>query len=159
MPTPPSPPPTTPPANAPEGEPPAKPRVLVIDDEMPNLQTFRRVFRNDFQVTLAASVDEAVAIIQQQPLDLALVDYSMPGKNGIHFLRAAQKLQPSLRCLMLTAHGDLDEVRNAVQDGLTLGVIMKPWNKETILRWVDNTLRLQSMKRSVGDMKDALKDK
>jgi DNA-binding NtrC family response regulator len=152
--------PSTPPATGdPPGEAGAKPRVLVIDDEMPNLQTFRRVFRNDFQVTLAASVDEALAIIQQQPIDLALVDYSMPGKNGIHFLQAVKTLQPSLRCLMLTAHGDLDEVRRAHQSGLTLGVIMKPWNKETILRWVDNTLRLASMKRSIGDMKDALKDK
>jgi DNA-binding NtrC family response regulator len=138
--------------NAPEGDAKAKPRVLVIDDEMPNLQTFRRVFRNDFQVTLAASVDEALAIIQQQPLDLALVDYSMPGKNGIHFLRAVQTLQPQLRCLMLTAHGDLDEVQHAVQSGLTLGVITKPWNKATILRWVDNAL-------GVGNTQDALKDK
>jgi response regulator RpfG family c-di-GMP phosphodiesterase len=132
---------TTPSGSPPANEAPAKPRILVIDDEMPNLQTFRRVFRNDYQVTLAASVDEGVAIIQQQPIDLALVDYSMPGKNGIHFLRAAKTLQPTMRCLMLTAHGDLDEVQNAVEDGLALGVISKPWNKDTILRWVVDTLK------------------
>lgn len=124
--------------------PPTKPRILVIDDEMPNLQTFRRVFRNDYQVTLAASVDEAVAIVKQQPIDLALVDYSMPGKNGIHFLRAAKTLQPSMLCLMLTAHGDLDEVQQALDDDLMLGVITKPWNKDTILRWVEKTLNLPS---------------
>ena len=61
-----------------------------------------------------------------------------------------------MRCLMVTAHADLDEVKHAHQDGLALGVIMKPWNKDTILRWVTNTLQLVSMEKSVGDMKDAL---
>lgn len=135
---------TTPPSPSSPEAPPHKPRILVIDDEMPNLQTFRRVFRNDYQVTLAASVDEAVAIVQQQPIDLALVDYSMPGKNGIHFLRAAKTLQPTMLCLMLTAHGDLDEVQQALDDDLMLGVITKPWNKDTILRWVEKTLKLPS---------------
>lgn len=120
---------------------PTKPRILVIDDELPNLQTFRRVFRNDYVVSMASSVDEAVALIQQQPFDLALVDYSMPGKNGVHFLRAARQYQPALRCLMVTAHADLDEVKHAHQDGLAMGVIMKPWNKDTILRWVTTTLQ------------------
>ncbi len=133
---------TTTPPSPPANDPPHKPRILVIDDEMPNLQTFRRVFRNDYQVTLAASVDEGLAVIRQQPIDLALVDYSMPGKNGIHFLRAAKTLQPTMLCLMLTAHGDLDEVVRAEEDGLMLGVITKPWNKDTILRWVEKTLKL-----------------
>jgi DNA-binding NtrC family response regulator len=133
---------TTTPPSPPRHDPPHKSRILVIDDEMPNLQTFRRVFRNDYQVTLAASVDEGVAVIKQQPIDLALVDYSMPGKNGIHFLRAAKTLQPTMLCLMLTAHGDLDEVQRAEEDGLHLGVITKPWNKDTILRWVEKTLKL-----------------
>ena len=136
-----------------------KPRLLIIDDEASNLGTFRRVFRKDYEMSFASSVDEALAIIEKTTIDLALVDYSMPNANGIVFLRKAKIIQPALRCLMLTAHADLDDVIQAHTSGLALGIVIKPWTREVIEKWVQQALRLASMQRSVLDMKTNLKDK
>lgn len=133
-----------------------RPRVLVVDDEPSNLDTFRRVFRRDFEIELAGSVPEAVALATQRPFDVALVDYAMPGATGIEFLRRAAALRPEMVCLLMTAHADLDEVKAAYAAGLARGILMKPWDRETVLRWVGNALRLSSLKRTVGELRSAL---
>lgn len=127
-------------------------RILVIDDEEPNLETFRRVFRRDFRMMFARSVASAVELLHQHAFDMALVDYAMPGENGIAFLRHAASHKPDMACVMMTAHADLSEVKQAVTGGLARGVIMKPWDRSVILRWVENTKRLASLKKSVTNM-------
>ena len=46
-------------------------------------------------MSFAQSVDEALAIIEQTTIDIALVDYAMPGKNGVEFLRRAKSSSPA----------------------------------------------------------------
>ena len=60
---------------------------------------------------------------------------------------------------MVTAHGDLDDVISAHTTGLALGIIMKPWTREVIEHWVQQSLRLASMQKSVDDIKRRLGDK
>ena len=131
-----------------------RPFVLVIDDESSNLDTFRRVFRNDFRMMFAQSVKAALALLDGRDFDVALVDYAMPEENGIAFLRRGAQLSPAMSCLMVTAHADLAEVRDAVSAGLAQGVIMKPWDRDTVLRWVQNGKRMAGLRRSVGDLRE-----
>jgi response regulator RpfG family c-di-GMP phosphodiesterase len=137
----------------------AAPRLLVIDDEESNLDTFRRVFRRDFQMMFARSVSEGLTLTRQHSFDIAIVDYAMPNEHGIIFLRRAAEIQPDMACLMVTAHADLPDVKQAYAAGLARGIIMKPWDREGILRWVENTRRLASLKRSITDMKSTLERK
>jgi hypothetical protein len=57
---------------------------------------------------------------------------------------------------MVTGHADLEDVRTSVSSGLTHGVIMKPWEREAILRWVRNYLTMSSLRRTVGSLQDVL---
>jgi putative two-component system response regulator len=147
----------TQPGSAPHPDP--RPRVLVVDDEEANLETFERVFRKDFRVTVARSVDLAVQLAKKQEFDVALVDYAMPNANGVEFLRQAATLQPTMACVMLTAHADLDEVKQAHAVGLAKAIIIKPWDRDVILRWVGNAQRLAALKRSVKQMNSSLTKK
>jgi DNA-binding NtrC family response regulator len=131
----------------------ALPSVLVIDDESSNLDTFRRVFRTDFKMRFASSVVKGIALLSGHTFDVALVDYAMPEENGLEFLRRAQQAQPTMCCLLVTAHADLAEVREANARGLAQGVIMKPWDRVAVLRWVQNGKRMASLRRSVGDLR------
>ena len=135
------------------------PRLLVIDDEESNLDTFRRVFRRDFNMWFARSVGEGLALARQHTFDVALVDYAMPNENGIVFLRFAAELQPNMACVMVTAHADLGEVKQAYAMGLARGIILKPWDRETILRWVENSRKFASLKKSVSTMKTQIEKK
>jgi CheY-like chemotaxis protein len=145
--------------HGPDPRPDARPRVLVVDDEAPNLETFERVFRKEFRVTVALSVSDAVQITRRQEFDVALVDFSMPEVNGVEFLRQAATLQPNMACVMLTAHADLDEVKQAHAQGLARAIIIKPWDKDGIVRWVGNLHRLASLKKSVKDMNSTIAKK
>jgi CheY-like chemotaxis protein len=135
------------------------PKVLVIDDEASNLETFGRVFRKDFAMHFASSVAAALELLQKQAFDIALVDYAMPGANGVAFLRKASELPAPLACVLLTAHGDVDEVKQACAGKLAHGIILKPWKREAILRWVSQAVQLGALRKSVGELKSAIEKK
>ena len=100
--------------------------VLFIDDERDNLMAMRRVFRSDFEVLIASSVIEGLALLHTRAVDVAVVDYSMPRDNGIAFIRNAGA---RVKCgsIVLTAYGDRIDVRNeAVAAGAE--PFGKPWD-------------------------------
>jgi CheY-like chemotaxis protein len=130
-----------------------RPSVLVVDDDDLNLRTFRRAFRGDFEITCADSGARALECLASLSFDVALVDYAMPGMNGVEFLRAARTLYPDLRAVMVTAHADLPEVKAALSNGWVQAIIMKPFDREGILRWVSHCHRIGSMRKSVGAMR------
>ncbi|MBL9042655.1 MAG: response regulator [Myxococcales bacterium] len=131
----------------------AKPRVLIVDDEIYNLETFQRVFRKHFHIVTASSAKLALQELETHSFDVALIDYAMPGMNGAELLRSAVALHPSIAYFMMTAHADAQEVRDTLKAGLSCRIIMKPWSREEVLRWVINGHQLSLLRKSVQDMK------
>jgi CheY-like chemotaxis protein len=151
----PAPPPSTPPPPVARG---VRPSVLVVDDDDLNLQTFRRAFRGDFEITCSDSGARALELLACTSFDIALVDYAMPGMNGVEFLRAARALRSDFAAVMVTAHADLPEVREALARGWVHAIIMKPYDREGILRWVMHCHRMTSMRKTVGLMMSHVKE-
>jgi DNA-binding NtrC family response regulator len=110
-----------------------KSRVLVVDDELSNLRTFRRAFRSDLDITLAHGPDEAIRAAREGTFDIALIDYAMPSMNGVELLSELIRDQPLMRRVMLTGYGELPEVQGAHQEGLCERVIRKPFDREEVL--------------------------
>src|SRR4029450_2010090 len=65
---------------------PSVPRVLVVDDEPGVRESLRLILRGECEVELAASVDEALARLREDPPDLVLLDLVMPGRSGFELL-------------------------------------------------------------------------
>ncbi len=120
----------------------AGPKLLVVDDDAANLRTFVRVFRREYRIATAGSGDEALAVLGREPVDVALVDHSMPGMSGLELLRRMQRLHPAVRRVMLTAYGDLPDLRAAVETGLALAVVRKPWERRDIEDVIARAMRL-----------------
>jgi len=91
--------------------------------------------------------------LRNTTFDVALVDYSMPGLTGIDVLKKALELQPDMGRVLVTAHAEVEEVRSAQASGLSAAVIMKPWEKEAIEKWVGQFTRLRSMRAAVRELK------
>ena len=134
------------------------PSVLVVDDDELNLRTFQRAFRRDFEITCADSGAKALELLVGASFDVALVDFAMPEMNGVEFLRAARTLRTDLPAVMVTAHADLPEVRAAFAAGWVHAIIMKPFEREAILRWVFQCHRVASMRKTVGAMRGHLEN-
>ena len=99
--------------------------ILVVDDE-PDVETlFRQHFRRDlrdgrFSMEFAQSATAALAQIAQageQSLILILSDINMPGMSGLELLPKAKAMRPDVPIIMITAYGDADTKRKALEGG------------------------------------------
>lgn len=96
------------------------PALLVVEDNVILAGTLVRFLRDQGHMTVAAVVPSAEAAIEQLPdlkVDLALVDVSLPGMNGIDLVALLRKQYPALPCLMLSGHNESDYVRRALAAG------------------------------------------
>lgn len=78
-------------------------RVLIIDDE-PSIRDSLTEFLEDFdfQVTSAASAEEALKVLNLHPQDIVVADLRLPGMSGDAMIPLAHKIQPHLRFLIHT---------------------------------------------------------
>jgi CheY-like chemotaxis protein len=99
--------------------------ILVVDDE-PDVETlFRQQFRRDlrggrFTMDFARSGAEALEKIGNAgdaSLILILSDINMPGMTGLELLPRAKALRPDVPVVMITAYGDADTKRKALERG------------------------------------------
>ena len=107
--------------------------VLVVDDEPDVESLFRQQFRRDlraqrFMMDFANSATDALARIAgtiEQSLILILSDINMPGMTGLEMLPKVRKLRPEVPVIMITAYGDPETRRKAIENGAS-GLLTKP---------------------------------
>lgn len=107
--------------------------ILLVDDEAGVLNALRRVFRREnYQIHVAMSGEEALALLEQQPCQLMISDFMMPRMNGVQLLRKVREEYPDLMRIMLTGHADTEAVMGAIKDGAVYKFILKPWNDDDL---------------------------
>ncbi len=115
----------------------ARPRVLVVDDDRSNSEIVSRVLAaHGFAVDTAPNGQAALELVKQHPYRLAVVDYQMPGMNGVEFFRSARELQPELRGVFLTAYANISTVFPAIEAGVER-VLAKPLNSRELIHIAD----------------------
>jgi response regulator RpfG family c-di-GMP phosphodiesterase len=78
-------------------------RLLIVDDEKDMLDFLERVFRRDYEVVRAHSVDEAERQIAAKPVDVVITDRRMPKRGGLEILA---KANPRTARILLTGYAD-----------------------------------------------------
>ena len=99
--------------------------VLVVDDEPDVEELFRQQFRRDLRAerfvmefaTSAADALEHIANTMEQSLILILSDINMPGMTGLEMLPKVKAMRPDVPVIMITAYGDPDTKRKAIEGG------------------------------------------
>ena len=107
--------------------------ILVVDDETDVADLFRQQFRRElrsgrFTMEFARSAAEAldrVAVQNGASLILMLSDINMPGMTGLDLLPKVKAARPDLPVIMITAYGDADTRRIAIEKGAA-GLLTKP---------------------------------
>lgn len=114
--------------------------VLVVDDEPDVEALFRQQFRRDlraqrFVMDFANSAADALTRVGSTPdnsLILVLSDINMPGMTGLEMLPKMKQMRPDVPVIMITAYGDADTKRKALEKGAS-GLLTKPLDF-TVLR-------------------------
>lgn len=130
---PPGPPPEPEPASeaAPAPEPAHGRRVLVVDDE-----TGVRVFMAEalrsagYNAVEVGDVGVALRMLEADPPDLLLTDYSMPGMNGLELAERARAFTPDLRVLIVSGYADADALEASAARPMLL---RKPFDETELL--------------------------
>jgi DNA-binding response OmpR family regulator len=142
-----------------------KARILVVDDEQfIRFLLSEELTQEGYEVSTAASGEEALAMLQKATFDLMLLDLKMPGMDGIEVMRAARHIAPETVVIMLTAHATLDSAIEALRHG-GHDYLLKPSSAEDILSSVEEGLakrqqwqRQEDLIRKMGDLARELTD-
>jgi len=106
-------------------------RLLVVDDELPNLRTFQRVYRKQYEIAIAQSGAEGLALLGDREFDVVLSDFGMPEMNGAELVARAKTIQ-RVAIVMVTGYVNHPEVVALEQAGEVYAVVGKPWDRDAI---------------------------
>lgn len=104
-------------------------RFLVVDDSRLARMMMRDVLGRqspDSQVVEAGNPQEALALLERESFDMALLDLNMPGMNGLELASRIQEIAPATRLILVTANIQ-DQVRQRAE-GMGVRFLDKPVN-------------------------------
>ena len=119
--------------------------ILVVDDEPDVEVLFRQQFRRDlragrFSMEFAQSAPMAIQRITDagdESLILILSDINMPGMSGLELLPKAKAMRPDVPIIMITAYGDAETKRKALENGAE-SLLTKPIDFGTLRSEIDS---------------------
>lgn len=119
---------------------PTEPHLLVVDDQYGVRRLIHELFSQaGYRVTLASNGREALDQVQANPPTLVLLDMRMPVMDGMEALRLLKQMRPDLRCIMMTAVEDEEQINQAMAAGAQ-ACIAKPFDIFALRELVEGVL-------------------
>jgi DNA-binding NarL/FixJ family response regulator len=113
----------------------AKARVLVVDDHLAVRRGLAQLLEQQPDLTMCAAVEDAehaLEVVQQQPVDLAIVDISLGKMDGIELTQRLSSQYPHTRVLVFSMHDERPYADRALRAGAS-GFVAKQEAYETLL--------------------------
>ncbi|TDR38876.1 response regulator receiver domain-containing protein [Tahibacter aquaticus] len=107
---------------------PAKPCVVLIDDEERILRSLSMLLRGRYDVLATTNPVQVLDWVRQRPVHVVVSDQRMPTISGVDLLRQIREHSPRSMRLLLTGYADLAAVEAAVNDGEIFRFLEKPWD-------------------------------
>ncbi|MBW3696028.1 response regulator [Vibrio sp. T187] len=114
--------------------------ILLVDDEINILNSFRRTLRNHVSLDLANSGEEALKLIAKKQYAVVISDMKMPEMNGLELLQAVQELSPDTVRMMFTGNADQKTAVDAVNIGDVFRFINKPCSPDELLVYIKSAI-------------------
>lgn len=121
--------------------------VLITDDDPDYRETLREIVEPEgFRTVLASCGEEAIDIVRERPIHLALLDFHMPRMTGLETLQVVHQINEILPVILVTADATEDLVRRAF-NMRAYSVIPKPVSKNILLYTI-----VRALMRSYGNL-------
>lgn len=120
--------------------------VLAVDDEPNILAALRRLFRaTGWRILTAGNAQEALALLDLEPVNAVLSDMRMPGMDGVQLLEKVRLGWPHVARLLLTGQADLGSTIAAINRGGLHRYITKPWNDDELVLTLRQVAQIQQL--------------
>jgi len=131
----------------------SKIRVLLVDDEEDYVRAMaERMDLRDLQSQVALSGEEALAVLDEDPPDVMVLDLRMPGMQGMEVLEKVRKEHPHIQVIILTGHGGEKEEAEARRLG-AFEYLQKPADTGDLVKTIQSAWR-----RSIQVAKELLRE-
>jgi len=130
-----------------------KHKILVVDDEqLIRWSLEQNLKKQGYEVSTAASGEEALKIVREDVPDLMLLDIQLPGMNGIEVLEKVKEMGEEIIVIMVTALGVLETAVKAMRIG-AYDYINKPFNLDELAIVIRKALETGELKREVAHLR------
>ena len=111
-------------------------------------------------MSVAENGEEAIKLVRARDLDVVVMDFKMPGRNGLDVLKDLKQINPELDVVMVTAYGTIETAVEAMKAGAVdyitkpieldelLLILKKAAERKTLIR-ENETLRRQIQEKSI----------
>jgi DNA-binding NtrC family response regulator len=94
-------------------------KVLLVDDEVEFASALAERLRlRDFDTQAVSNAEDALTVIRHNPPDIVLLDYRMPGTDGIGVLKIIKEMNPAIEVIMLTGLQDTLSMEEGMKSGI-----------------------------------------
>jgi DNA-binding NtrC family response regulator len=133
--------------------------ILVIDDETEIREGLEALLTSEgFRVVMADTGEAGLTLLENQPVDLVLLDFQLPGRNGVEVLENLRGRAPDLPVILITAHASIDTARAAFKAGAQ-DYITKPWSNDELVAQVSYVIERRQLREENRELKRAFKQR
>jgi DNA-binding NtrC family response regulator len=138
---------------------PQRVNLLIVEDEKPQREMLEGFLqRQGFSVSSADGGAKALDAVRREHFDLVLLDYKMPGMDGLQTLREVKKINPELAVVMVTAYGTVETAVQAMKEGAA-DYLAKPIDLEELLLLIEKVSEKIVLERENRELKERLQER
>jgi formate transporter len=127
-------------------------KMLIIDDDAIVLKSCRKIFESEgYTVTSTPNPQEGITLVSENSYDVILVDWMMPGMDGMNVVEEIDKRSPNSAMVMISGHPSVGRATEAMKRG-AMDYISKPFKPDEIIAVVNKAMRrkVTQEKKAVG---------
>ncbi len=122
-------------------------KILVVDDEADMIWAITNVLlTQNHSVISVSSGEDAIQKVREAALDLVLLDYRLPGMDGVQILENIKLIKPDLPVIMVTGYGGIEEAVQAIKLGAA-HYLAKPFDNDHLIEVTNKALQLNLLKK------------
>ncbi|MEJ2680426.1 MAG: ATP-binding protein [Gammaproteobacteria bacterium] len=135
--------------------------ILIADDDDGDRKQVKRALKQarlSCEITEAVNMNEVITVCENQSFDCAILDYQMPGQNGLVGVELLHKKIPYMAIIMATGQGDEMVAAEAIKRGASDYIPKRAITAESIKHLVENALEKANLNRQVNEQREALEN-
>ena len=130
--------------------------VLVVDDEDAILRVMKaNLSREGFLVKTASDGNQALQILQSDAVDTVILDYLMPGMNGLELMHRMREQGLEIPIIIVTAYGTIEQAVQAMKMG-AFNYLTKPINYDELISIVNKAVEQRALTMEVQRLRQEI---